>query len=452
MFPNALMSPQIGEGQMVRAPTRLEWEIMKDLGWDVVTTLHWTHGAGTLNWTDAANWDNPSAPPDATWDVVLTSAGLADGSTLNLGGNGSVNVLTIDSTAGFTLGGASGTLTIVKGNLTRTAASAGNQAIARPVALGASAVWDIAGSGELAVTGGLSGTGFGLTKQGGGTLVLSGTCTYTGPTAVQGGTLALAGGGSASSGYTVAAGATLLASAPTLTLAGTLSNAGTLRVQGGTLTVSGSVAQLVGTALAGGAWEVDADAALNLVAGSPIATNKATVVLDGPNSLFAKFDSVLASEGSLTILDGRTFTTASDFSNAGLLRVGAGSLLAVTGTFTQTAGYTTIDGQLTAASGWADILGGVLDLNADAGAGGALLSLDVVGSSVYCDADQHLDTLVIGTGGKVVLRHAGVLVLNDLQIGGLGLGAVALTPEPATLALLVLGGLVAVLHRRRASR
>ena len=36
IFPNALMSPQIGRGQMVRAPTGLEWAMMTDMGWNVV--------------------------------------------------------------------------------------------------------------------------------------------------------------------------------------------------------------------------------------------------------------------------------------------------------------------------------------------------------------------------------------------------------------------------------
>ncbi len=35
LLPGALMSPQIGTGQMVRQPTTLEWKMMEDMGWSV---------------------------------------------------------------------------------------------------------------------------------------------------------------------------------------------------------------------------------------------------------------------------------------------------------------------------------------------------------------------------------------------------------------------------------
>ncbi|AKJ64745.1 hypothetical protein [Kiritimatiella glycovorans] len=35
-FPGALMSPQIGAGQLVREPTDLEWAMMTDMGWQVI--------------------------------------------------------------------------------------------------------------------------------------------------------------------------------------------------------------------------------------------------------------------------------------------------------------------------------------------------------------------------------------------------------------------------------
>ncbi|MCX5676712.1 MAG: hypothetical protein NTX87_17085, partial [Planctomycetota bacterium] len=118
-IPGALMSPYVSRGEAVRQPLRLEWEIMEDLGWSVLTTKTWTKSGGTLSWANAANW-SPNRAPDATWDVLLDGTGLADGDVLDIGGNQSVNLLSIDSTAGFTIGGASGTLTIAKGNLARS--------------------------------------------------------------------------------------------------------------------------------------------------------------------------------------------------------------------------------------------------------------------------------------------------------------------------------------------
>ena len=58
----------------------------------------------------------------------------------------------------------------------------------------------------------------------------------------------------------------------------------------------------------------------------------------------------------------------------------------------------------------------------------------------------------MGDGGKVVLAGARVVVLNDLVINGLDFGAMTLTAEPATMALLAFGGLGVLAHRRRQHR
>ncbi|HUU91965.1 MAG TPA: phytase, partial [Phycisphaerae bacterium] len=68
-------------------------------------------------------------------------------------------------------------------------------------------------------------------------------------------------------------------------------------------------------------------------------------------------------------------------------------------------------------------------------------------AELYFLADQYLDTLTIGEGGKVVVAGAYTIVLKHLVMDGVDLGAATLTPEPATLALLALGGL-ALLSRR----
>jgi autotransporter-associated beta strand protein len=248
-FPNALMSPQIAPGEMIRQPTRLEWEIMKDLGWSVLTAKTWTKGAGTLSWADAANW-GPNGAPDATWDVTLTGAGLAGGDVLNLAGNQTVNLLSIDASTSFTVGGSGGTLMIAKGNLMRTAASAGTQTIARPVALGASAIWDIAGSGQLAVSGAVSGTGFALEKRGAGVLVLSGANIYSGGTSVLGGTLLVnnttdsgTGTGPVTVGAATLGGTGFINGPVTLTGDSTLTSTAALTING-TLTIQNLANQL----------------------------------------------------------------------------------------------------------------------------------------------------------------------------------------------------------------
>ncbi|MGA2799184.1 MAG: hypothetical protein ABSE63_16515, partial [Thermoguttaceae bacterium] len=101
---DALMKPILGNGVVTRSPLPLEWAILQDLGWSVVGLKNWTKGAGTLNWNNTANW-GPGGLPDSTWNVTFSSTGLTNGDTVNMGGDRTVNALTIDSTVNFTIGG-----------------------------------------------------------------------------------------------------------------------------------------------------------------------------------------------------------------------------------------------------------------------------------------------------------------------------------------------------------
>lgn len=118
------------------------------------------------------------------------------------------------------------------------------------------------------------------------------------------------------------------------------------------------------------------------------------------------------------------------------------------------AGEWAINGaQSYAAGAMLDVEAGTVTFGSDAGSGGTgLLSIDVVGGLVNFDADQHLDTLIIGSGGKVVLRLAHLVVLKDLQMGGVDLGAMTLTPEPATLGLVAFGVVAMAMRRRGRAR
>jgi hypothetical protein len=83
--------------------------------------------------------------------------------------------------------------------------------------------------------------------------------------------------------------------------------------------------------LTGGAWEVYAGATLDLLSG-PISTNAADILLSGETSAFDALDTLQWNEGSLTLADGRLFTTIGDLTNEGELEVGMDSVLTVTGT------------------------------------------------------------------------------------------------------------------------
>lgn len=129
----------------------------------------------------------------------------------------------------------------------------------------------------------------------------------------------------------------------------------------------------------------------------------------------------------------------------GLLDNGAGLALTKTGD-----GCLTVDGPQThGADALLEVLAGTVEMNTPAGTPGAAdLSISVFGDAVLeFGANQYLDTLSIWDDGLVRFTGARVVVVRHLVLEGVDLGEATLTPEPATLTLLALGGLL--LRRRR---
>ena len=161
-------------------------------------------------------------------------ATLANAMTLNSNGTGA-NDGAIQNVAGNnTLSGA----VTLAGN-SRVQSDAGLLTFSNTVALGANTL-NVGGIGNTTLAGAVSGTG-GLTKDGSGTLTLSGANTFAGNITVSAGTLQLGASNTVpnTASVSVATGSTLDLNGNTDTFAG-FSGSGTLLMNGGNLTLTGS--------------------------------------------------------------------------------------------------------------------------------------------------------------------------------------------------------------------
>jgi hypothetical protein len=132
-------------------------------------------------------------------------------------------------------------------------------------------------------------------------------------------------------------------------------NAGVLAVNhGSVLNIRGTFNNLSGTTLSAGTYNLTGTLGL---AGSNIVTNAARVTLTGSSAqILNDFQNTNAltglttnlATGSLSLQGGQILNTSTSLSNAGIVAVGTGSGLGVKGTYTQTAGTTTVDGALSA--------------------------------------------------------------------------------------------------------
>ena len=164
----------------------------------------WTTASGSVWWNGASNavWTNSATPLNAQFGTPGTFSAAAF--TVTLGSAITVGTVTF-ANANYTVAGGGNSLTINNGILALV-----NATISAPIILGAANTWETAATtvgtvttpATLTVTGNISG-GFGITKQGPGTLVLSGSNSYTGATTVAFGTLQLNSAGAIPSGNNI---------------------------------------------------------------------------------------------------------------------------------------------------------------------------------------------------------------------------------------------------------
>jgi len=171
---------------------------------------------------------------------------------------------------------------------------------------------------------------------------------------------------------------------------GTINNKGTFSVGSGTLfNLTGTFANFSGTTLTGGTYTISGTLQFN---GANIVNDGAHITLSGVSAaIIDQFSddglgnfAAIAKQGSLTLASGKTLITPASLSNAGKLTVGARTNLNVTGSYTQTAGTTTVDGTLTAPSGATNQAGNVI--------GKGTIASTVVSSGSFTAGDSPTNT------------------------------------------------------------
>src|SRR6266404_643196 len=235
------------------------------------------NGAGTWVLTGTNTYSGGTTINAGTLNINNASA-LGTGTFTIAGGSNAI----IDNTTASPITLSTNNAQAWNGNFTFTGTQSLNLGTGA-VTLGASRTVTVNGS-NLTVGGVISGSGFGLTKAGGGTLTLSGANTYSGATAVNAGTLNV--NGSLASGSAV-----------------TVSNSGT--VLGGTGTINGSVSiASSGAILEGGTGSTGQTLTLK----GAVTMNSGSIIelalgASGTHSTLA-----ISSPGSLTFATNQDFT------------------------------------------------------------------------------------------------------------------------------------------------
>ncbi|MHC1703483.1 MAG: autotransporter-associated beta strand repeat-containing protein [Tenuifilaceae bacterium] len=184
-----------------------------NIGGNFSTSGTFTRGTGTVNYNGTGGQQvrgttyynlsltNNSiktlqAATNVTNTLTVNAGATLALSTFTLGATNAPTsvVLYCGATTGSSITGTTGTLTLGGGVTVNSAGTGTNEAtISCPVALGATRTFTIADDGtaatDLSISGIISGGGFGITKTGAGTMVLSGANTYTGATTVNAGLL-----------------------------------------------------------------------------------------------------------------------------------------------------------------------------------------------------------------------------------------------------------------------
>ena len=149
-----------------------------DLGWQVAPEIEvWRQGADN-HWERSGNWLGNLNPN------VLMTAAFETSTSFQPTLYRSENVKRVEfRTGGWTVGGSAYTLTVGSGGIDCTGSS-GTNIVQPAVTMSAAGTWTVNSGQTLTIQGALYSGGFGLTKDGGGTLTLGGAQNYSAPTSL----------------------------------------------------------------------------------------------------------------------------------------------------------------------------------------------------------------------------------------------------------------------------
>ena len=290
------------------------------------------------NWANTANWTTGVAPI-ANDSLVFTGNKGRNGNTNNIAAGTQFNGITFNSgAASFSLDGNAITL---GGTVTNNSTNA--QTITLNLALAGGPRTFNAASGNLAVSGSVSGTA-GLVKSGSGSLTLSGANTYSGGTTLDSGTLVMGNANALGSGtvattggsvvewsgndsianvFTLGSGTTSFGTGGLSTLAGSIGGTGSLRkFDVGTLALAGDNTYTGATSVAAGTLAIGSGGTTGSVAGDIV--NNSAVTFNRSDSL--TYSGSISGNGSVNKRGGGTLTLAGNNTFSGGITLWGGTL------------------------------------------------------------------------------------------------------------------------------
>ncbi len=461
-----------------------------------IPTLIWSpsgaaDGAGNWDTTSATNWN----PGQVVWN---------NGDFASIGGGGAGNIITIDgpvTVAGMTFNTVTSPYTIAAsgGNALTLSNSSGDVAIVMNASATISAgitldtTANVSGVGTLNISGNIIGAGA-VNVEGAGTLVLSGTNTYTGGTAINGGVLSISAddnlgdssgslafnGGTLQTTATVSdnravtlytSGGTIDTDGQSDIFSGAISGNGGLTVTdssgtgNGVLTLSGANTYIgsttisTGTLALSGSGSIADSSAVTLASNTDLDISQSTsgVTLSALNDAGSTGDKVSLGAKNLTV----TVAGANTYdyfngviqdggivnSTGGSFTKGGAGTMVLSGTNTYTGGTTitggtldiSTDANLGAASGTLTLYTGTLNYT---GGGGTLAnSINVSGTggttSILENSGTGTETLTgaitDSTAGNILALSGGTFNLNDNSSSTFTAGTVQIGDAPTTV-------------------